>query len=78
MQVCRPILIVISALWMAGAATAQGELLADIAVHELEAQKQRLGEYEQQARFALASIYDRAAEAPPSSPTATAPAGVQP
>ena len=63
---------------LAGAATAQGELLADIAVHELEAQKQRLGEYEQQARFALASIYDRAAEAPPSSPAATAPAGVQP
>jgi len=63
---------------LAGAATAQGELLADIAVHELEAQKQRLGEYEQQARFALASIYDRAAEAPPSSPAATPPAGVQP
>jgi len=63
---------------LAGSATAQGELLADIAVHELEAQKQRLGEYEQQARFALASIYDRAAEAPPSSPTATVPAGVQP
>ena len=63
---------------LAGSATAQGELLADIAVHELEAQKQRLGEYEQQARFALASIYDRAAEAPPSSPAATAPAGVQP
>ena len=63
---------------LAGSTTAQGELLADIAVHELEAQKQRLDEYEQQARFALASIYDRAAEAPPSSPAAVPPAGVQP
>ncbi|HYP79364.1 MAG TPA: tetratricopeptide repeat protein [Steroidobacteraceae bacterium] len=64
---------------LAGAADAQGKLLADIAVHELEAQKQRLGEYEQQARFALASIYDRAAEAPPSTPAAVPPpAGVQP
>ena len=63
---------------LAGSTTAQGELLADIAVHELEAQKQRLDEYEQQARFALASIYDRAAEAPPSSPAAVPPPGVQP
>jgi len=62
---------------LAGAETAQGKLLADIAVHELESQKQRLGEYEQQARFALASIYDRAAEAPPA-PVAPPPAQVQP
>ena len=40
-------------------------LLADIAVHELDAQKQRMADYEVQARFALASIYDRAAEPPP-------------
>ncbi len=46
------------------AATAQGTLLADIAVFELEAQKQRIADYEIQARFALATIYDRAAEAP--------------
>jgi lipopolysaccharide biosynthesis regulator YciM len=50
---------------LAGAGDAQGMLLADIAVHELDAQKQRMADYEVQARFALASIYDRAAEPPP-------------
>lgn len=49
---------------LADAAEGQGRLLADIAVHELESQKQRMSEYEVQARFALASIYDRAAEPP--------------
>jgi hypothetical protein len=44
------------------AATAQQDLLANIAVHELEAQQQRLADYEIQARFSLAAIYDRAAE----------------
>lgn len=45
-----------------GAADSQRGLLADIAVNELDAQKQRIEDYEVQARFALATIYDRAAE----------------
>lgn len=44
-----------------GAASDQNRYLADIAVRELESQKQRLAAYSLQARFALASIYDRAA-----------------
>jgi hypothetical protein len=57
------------------ASAAQSTLLADIAVTELEAQKQRIADYEVQARFALATIYDRAAEAPrPAAPAPTAPA----
>jgi chromosome segregation ATPase len=52
------------------AAKAQGDLLADIAVAELDAQKQRLADYEIQARFALATIYDRAADAPRPAPAA--------
>ncbi len=43
---------------------AQSEQLATLATAELEAQKERLAEYELQARFSLASIYDRAAEPP--------------
>lgn len=46
---------------LASAATAQERVLADIAVGELEAQKQRLASYATQARFALASLYDEAA-----------------
>lgn len=46
---------------LAAAARAQGENLADLAVDELESQKERLASYQLQARFALASIYDRAA-----------------
>jgi hypothetical protein len=57
---------------LAGAGEAQGTLLADIAVHELDAQKQRMADYEVQARFALASIYDRAAEPPRAAPAAGA------
>jgi hypothetical protein len=53
---------------LAAASTAQGDLLADIAVAELEEQKQRLGDYEVQARYALATIYDRAAEPVKSTP----------
>lgn len=49
---------------LAGAAEAQQQLLADIAVHELKAQRERLADYEIQARFSLAAIYDRAAEQP--------------
>ncbi len=48
---------------LAAAGRVQGEYLASIAVEELEAQKQRLASYQVQARFALASIYDRAADA---------------
>jgi hypothetical protein len=47
---------------LAAAGRAQGEYLAAIAVDELEAQKQRLTSYQVQARFALASIYDRSAD----------------
>jgi chromosome segregation ATPase len=50
---------------LAGAADAQQDLLASIAIHELEAQQQRLEDYEVQARFSLAAIYDRAAETAP-------------
>lgn len=42
-------------------ATDQNQYLASIAVRELESQKERLAAYSLQARFALASIYDRAA-----------------
>lgn len=46
---------------LAAAAQAQGEYLADLAVDELESQKERLASYQLQARYALATIYDRAA-----------------
>jgi hypothetical protein len=49
---------------LAGAADAQQNLLANIAIHELEAQQERLADYEIQARFSLAAIYDRASELP--------------
>ena len=39
----------------------QQQFLQDIAVEELKAQRDRLNIYQVQARFALASIYDRAA-----------------
>jgi tetratricopeptide (TPR) repeat protein len=45
------------------AKSAQGQRLADIAVRELEDQRKRLDEYSVQARYALATIYDRAASA---------------
>jgi hypothetical protein len=57
-----------------GAKDAQGRRLADIAVRELEDQRRRLDEYSVQARYALATIYDRAsaasspAQAPESTP----------
>ena len=41
----------------------QGVYLARLAAHELEGQKDRLAAYQVQARFALASMYDRAANA---------------
>jgi len=48
---------------LAAAAERQSEHLERLAVAELEAQKERLETYQVQARFALASIYDRAANA---------------
>ena len=42
----------------------QRDYLAQIAVHELEQQKDRLATYQIQARFALGSMYDRAASVP--------------
>src|SRR5262249_7770667 len=48
---------------LARAEERQSEHLAQIAVQELEQQKGRLATYEVQARFALATMYDRAASA---------------
>ncbi len=45
------------------AARAQGEYLAALAIDELQRQKERLANYQLQARYALATIYDRAADA---------------
>jgi tetratricopeptide (TPR) repeat protein len=61
-------------LRVASAKDAQGRRLAEIAVRELEDQRKRLDEYSIQARYALATIYDRAAagEAAPQ-PRGTAP-----
>ena len=42
-------------------AAAQEQVLADIAVRELQAQKARLASYATQAQFALAALYDGAA-----------------
>jgi chromosome segregation ATPase len=43
----------------------QADYLAQVAVAELEQQKNRLATYQVQARFALASMYDRAANPEP-------------
>jgi hypothetical protein len=48
---------------LAAAEDKQSAFLARIAVHELEQQKDRLATYQLQARFALATMYDRAANA---------------
>jgi hypothetical protein len=45
---------------LAAVADEQNQYLASVAIKELESQKQRLAAYSLQARFALASIYDRA------------------
>jgi hypothetical protein len=63
--------IVALAVRVEDAKAAQGRHLADIAVRELEQQRQRLDEYSVQARYALATIYDRAAAAPPGAAEAT-------
>jgi hypothetical protein len=52
----------------------QSAYLAQIAVQELEHQKARLAAYEVQARFSLATMYDRAAAAAASHGKAPAPA----
>jgi hypothetical protein len=57
---------------LAGVAKSQNLLLEGLARNELEQQKERISTYQIQARFALASIYDRAA-APPSAAPAAAP-----
>jgi hypothetical protein len=54
----------------------QRDYLAQIAVHELEQQKDRLATYQIQARFALGSMYDRAASSQDARPTKV-PAPVQ-
>lgn len=62
----------------------QNDHLEAMAVHELESQQARLAAYRVQARFALATIYDRAANAPASdaasrqTPDSGAPAPVAP
>jgi hypothetical protein len=55
---------------LAGAEQAQQSYLQQIAVAELSEQKERLDAYEVQARFALATMYDKAATAPPPAPGA--------
>ena len=48
---------------LAAVSVRQNRYLQDLAVSELEAQKERLATYQVQARYALASIYDRAVDA---------------
>ena len=48
------------ALRVEDAKAGQGRRLADIAIRELEDQRKRLDAYSVQARYALATIYDRA------------------
>jgi hypothetical protein len=62
-------------LRLADVAKQQNELLESLARSELEQQKERIGTYQIQARFALASIYDRAALG---GGAVSAPAGGQP
>ncbi|MEJ0087391.1 MAG: hypothetical protein WDO72_17090 [Pseudomonadota bacterium] len=58
---------------LAGVAQQQNGLLEALARNELEQQKERIGTYQIQARFALASIYDRAAAPPAAVPRESAP-----
>lgn len=46
----------------------QARFLADLAVAELSSQKERLAEYRTQARYALATTYDRASQAAGAAP----------
>jgi TolA-binding protein len=63
---------------LAGMEQKQNEHLQQLAVAELAAQKDRLATYEVQARFALASMYDRAANAPKPAAPSTQPPQEQP
>ena len=45
---------------LAAASEQQNRYLQALAIHELEAQKERIATYQIQARYALADIYDRA------------------
>jgi TolA-binding protein len=58
---------------LADVAKQQNGLLEGLARNELEQQKERIGTYQIQARFALASIYDRAAAPPAAAPKAAPP-----
>jgi hypothetical protein len=62
---------------LADASQQQNQYLEGVAVAELRAQQQRLESYALQARFALAGIYDRAADQA-GEPAATPPAAVAP
>ena len=46
-----------------GCMTAQGEVLETVAIRELRMRRERLADYQNQARFAFADSYDRAAKA---------------
>ena len=59
---------------LTGAEHAQQGYLQQIATAELSAQKDRLDAYEVQARFALASMYDKAANGDATKPAPAAPA----
>jgi hypothetical protein len=67
------------------AGKAQSDYLAQVAIQQLDQQKQRLAQYSLQAQFALAAIYDRAADTshageaePKVAAPAVAPEGVTP
>ena len=64
---------------MAAVEQKQGEYLAQVAVAELDQQKDRLATYQVQARFALATMYDRAAneEIPKKEPGAAVPKSME-
>ena len=47
---------------------AQGEVLERVAIQELRARRERLADYQNQARFAFADSYDRAAKAQAAAP----------
>jgi hypothetical protein len=59
---------------LSGAEKAQQAYLQQIAVAELSDQKERLDTYEVQARFALATMYDKAASGDQAKPAAPPPA----
>jgi TolA-binding protein len=57
----------------------QNLYLQHLAIHELDLQKQRIETYQVQARYELAAIYDKAANAPgAAAPGAAAPGAAKP